>query len=89
MALPDIRHLPSAGCFETTVDRLPARLDGQEMTIHHTEVSPALEAHGIASAPVRAGVDHARVEGLSILPVCSYALAWIRHHSEHSDLPQR
>jgi len=90
MTAPDIQHRPESGRFETTVDQLPARLDyrldGRVMSIHHTAVSPTLEGRGIAAALVQAAVDHARAEGLSIRPLCSYVRTWMRRHPEHADL---
>ena len=85
----DVRHLPPSR-FEATVDggrsRLDYRLDGTVMRIHHTEVPPELEGRGIASALVQAAVAHARHEGLSIQPLCSYVSTWMRRHPEHRDL---
>jgi len=93
MTVPGISHRPAAGRFEATIDGLPARLDyrldGRVMTIHHTAVAPALEGRGIASALVAAAVDHARTEGLSIRPLCSYVRAWMRRHPEHASLLER
>lgn len=88
----DVRHLPP-NRFEAIVDgsrsRLDYRLDGTVMRIHHTEVPPEMEGRGIASALVQAAVAHARREGLSIQPLCSYVGAWMRRHPEHGDLLAR
>ena len=90
---PEIRHLPEAGRFEAVVDGLSARvdyrLDGSTLCIDHTVVPPELEGRGIASALVRAAVDHARANGLSIEPVCGYAQRWIERHPQHRDLVAR
>jgi hypothetical protein len=90
---PEVRHLPESGRFEAVVDGLSARidyrLDGRSMRIDHTLVPPELEGRGIASALVRAAVDHARASGLSIEPACGYAQAWLERHPEHRDLVAR
>jgi hypothetical protein len=90
---PEVRHLPEPGRFEAVVDGRPARidyrLDGRTMRIDHTFVPPELEGRGIASALVRAAVDHARASGLAIEPACGYARAWLERHPEHRDLVAR
>lgn len=91
-AAVEVHHVPPSR-FEAMVDgrrsRLDYRLDGTVMRIHHTEVPPELEGRGIASALVSAAVDHARREGLTIQPLCSYVGAWMRRHPEHRDLLAR
>jgi len=87
---PTVRHDAPSGRFETVVDglrcELDYRLDGRVMRIHHTGVHPRLEGRGIAAALVAAAVAHARAEGLTIQPLCSYVRAWLRRHPEHADL---
>jgi predicted GNAT family acetyltransferase len=90
---PEIRHLPEAGRFEAVVDgvaaRLDYRLDGRTLRLERTFVPPELEGRGIASALVQAAVDHARANGLSIEPVCSYVQAWLKRRPQHQDLVAR
>jgi predicted GNAT family acetyltransferase len=52
----------------------------------HTAVDPNLEGRGVASALVRAAVDHARTAGLRIVPSCSYVRAWLERHPDAQDL---
>jgi len=89
----DVRHIPDRHRFEAVIDgrvaELDYRPDGRAMRIHHTEVPPQLEGRGVASALVQAAVDHARAEGLTIVPVCAYASAWLQRHPEHADLVSR
>jgi predicted GNAT family acetyltransferase len=56
------------------------------MVITHTEVPPAIGGRGIAAALTRAALDTARREGWRVRPACSYAAAFMRRHSEFSDL---
>jgi predicted GNAT family acetyltransferase len=85
-----ITHRPELSRFDTRIEgqlcRLDYRLQGAVMAIHHTEVAPALEGRGIASALVQAAVTHARAHGLKIRPLCSYVSTWMRRHPEHTDL---
>ncbi len=88
----DVRHNVAAARFETTVDgelaRADYRLDGKVMRMVHTEVPFELEGRGIASMLVRAAIDHARANGLRVLPQCSYVRTWMKRHPEtHTLLP--
>lgn len=65
---------------------LDYRLHGETMAIVHTGVPRPLEGRGIAAALTRAALDTARKNGWQVDPVCSYAAAYIRRHSEYHDL---
>lgn len=81
--------------------RYIVRLDGHvaEMTysrageriviIDHTGVPDALRGRGIGEALVRRGVEDARAEGLSIIPLCPFAKAQIARHPEWQDVLTR
>ena len=56
------------------------------ITLVHTEVPPQLEGRGLASHLVRAAFDHARDNGMDVLPVCSYVRTWAQRHPEVSPL---
>ena len=89
----EIRHNVAAKRFEATVNKLLCRCDyrmhGNTMMLVHTEVPPQLEGKGFASRLVRAAFDHARQNGLDVLPVCSYVAAWARRHPEVETLLAR
>ncbi len=86
----DVRNNEPASRFEVEVEGqlcLAAyRLDGQVMTMTHTEVPRALEGRGIAAALVRAALDHARARNLKVRPLCSYVARYIERHPETQDL---
>ena len=46
----------------------------------HTEVPKQLEGRGIGSELVKAGINRARRESLTLVPHCRFAAAWIRRH---------
>ena len=76
--------------FETTVDGELALLtydeqDGQ-LALLHTEVPQALEGRGIGSKIVKHALDHARAEGLKVLPLCRFVKAYVDRHKEYQDL---
>ncbi|MGZ8253812.1 MAG: GNAT family N-acetyltransferase [Burkholderiaceae bacterium] len=87
-SLPEIIKNAASQRFETKVDGLLCRCDyrmhGNTMMLVHTEVPPQLEGRGIASALVRAAFDHARQNGMDVLPVCSYVRTWVQRHPEFS-----
>ena len=52
----------------------------------HTEVDPAFEGRGIASALVQGALDSVRVSGRDVVAFCPYVKAWIGRHPEYRDL---
>ena len=54
--------------------------------LQHTVVQPVAEGRGVGSALVVAALDHARAEGLRVLPTCPFVPAVIRRHPEYADL---
>jgi len=89
MAL-DIRHHAAEHRFETEVEGLLCVLDytlaDGVMTITHTLVPEEVGGRGIAASLVKAALEHARHESWKVVPVCSYAQAWMRRHPEYDDL---
>ncbi|MBB5767552.1 putative GNAT family acetyltransferase [Xanthomonas arboricola] len=65
---------------------LAYRLEGERMTITHTQVPDAIAGRGIAAALVEAALAHARQQGYTVVPACSYAEAYIRRHQQFQDL---
>ena len=57
-------------------------ITGDKMIIDHTEVLPAWEGKGLARKLVAAMVDHARANGLKVIPVCPYTLAVFKKDPE-------
>ena len=52
----------------------------------HTEVPQELEGRGIGSALIRAGLAHARENGLKVTPICPFFAASMKKHAETQDL---
>jgi predicted GNAT family acetyltransferase len=82
----EVVHDAAKRRFEARVDgelcRLDYRIDGDVLTINHTEVPPSLGGRGIAGKLVAAAVAYARGAKLSVVPNCSYARAWLAKHPE-------
>jgi predicted GNAT family acetyltransferase len=54
--------------------------------IKHTEVATEHEGKGYGSQLVRRALDDMRSRHKTVIPICPYALAWIRRHREYADL---
>jgi predicted GNAT family acetyltransferase len=61
--------------------RQPGRL-----MITHVEAPVALRGAGYAGRLMRGVAEEARAEHIKVLPLCSYARAWMQRHPEYSDL---
>ena len=88
--MSQIRHDAASRRFAIEVDGhlgyLEYERDGGTMAITHTIVPAPIGGRGIAAALVRTAVEHARQEGLKVVPACSYAAAWFARHPEYADL---
>ena len=62
------------------------RRDGARLVIPHVEAPPPLRGAGAAGRLMEGVLAAARAEGLKVVPLCSYAAAYIRRHREHRDL---
>ena len=81
--------------------RYSAVVDGQEaemtytrsgestIIIDHTGVPDALRGRGIGQALVQRGVEDARAEGKTIIPLCPFAKAQIARRPEWQDVLKR
>lgn len=89
MAL-DIQHNRGAQRFEVEVEGVQCVLDYTlaegGMAITHTVVPPAAGGRGVAGELVRTALEFARAKGWKVVPLCSYAEAWIKRHPDYADL---
>jgi predicted GNAT family acetyltransferase len=89
----EVRHDERGRRFEVALGDergvLNYHVDGQAFVITHTGVPRAWEGRGIAASLTRAACEYARRAGLAIVPVCSYAAAYLRRHPEYQDLRAR
>ncbi|HEY2050958.1 MAG TPA: GNAT family N-acetyltransferase [Caulobacteraceae bacterium] len=56
------------------------------LILDHVEAPIALRGTGAAGRLMEDIAAYAREQGLSIIPLCSYAARWLRTRPEHSDL---
>lgn len=58
----------------------------QSILIKHTEVGRQFEGRGYGAQLVRGVLDDVRRQGRTVIPICPYALAFIRRHREYVDV---
>ena len=59
------------------------RVGDASILIKHTEVMPGHEGKGFGSTLVQAALDHVRAQGKTVIPICTYALNWVRKHPDY------
>lgn len=79
-----VRDNPQASRYELDVDGQIVfaiyRREGPTLYIHHVEAPPPLRGTGAAGQLMEGIVEIAGADGLTIVPLCSYAAAWMRRH---------
>ena len=77
----EVEDRPDEDRFVVTVDGYEAelvyQLRGDRFALVHTGVPSELEGRGIGSALVRAAVDRAVAEDLTIEPSCPFVSRWL------------
>jgi uncharacterized protein len=83
---PRVTRDPDRSVFEYRAGDLVAELvyrrRGERMVLVHTGVPAALEGHGAGGQLVRAAVGYAAGEGLTVVPACPFARAWLERHPD-------
>jgi len=77
-------HLDFDGCLAF----IDYEIDGDKITLIHTEVPPQLGGRGIASKMARAALDYASEKHLQVVPECSFIANYIDKHPEYGKLLQ-
>ena len=65
---------------------LQYELDAGRIAFLETLVPEALRGQGIAQRLARAGLEHARAEGLRVTPICPFVQAYLKGHPEYQAL---
>jgi hypothetical protein len=86
----EVTHNQNANRFETRIGEFPGKLDyildGKNFVITHVGVHPELRGQGVAGRIVEASLTYAREHSLRVIPMCSYAAAYIRRNPQHAEL---
>jgi hypothetical protein len=85
-----LENNPAAQRFEARVDQHLAQLayeqSEQRIIFTHTEVPEQLRGQGIAAKLARIALEHARTQGLTVVPRCPFVKGYIEKHPEFQDL---
>jgi predicted GNAT family acetyltransferase len=83
---PAVRDNLQASRYELDVGGQTAfalyRREGSTLYIRHVETPPPLRGSGVASRLMEGIAEIAGREHLQIVPLCSYAQAWLRRHPQ-------
>ena len=62
------------------------RIDGDTITLVHTEIDDAFEGHGLGGKLARGALDDIRARGLHLVPKCPFIAKFVREHPDYGDL---
>lgn len=62
------------------------RRQGDTLILPHVEAAQALRGSGAAGRLMQGVLGMARDKGLKVVPLCSYAAAFMKRHKEYEDL---
>lgn len=62
------------------------RRQGSVVIMNHAEVPAALNGRGIGSTLVKEALELVRSRNETVVPVCSFIVAYIRRHPEYQSL---
>lgn len=86
----EVTHNPATHAFEVWIDGHLSKLDyiqdGKNFVITHVGVYPEHRGQGVAAKIVDAGLQYARENALRVIPMCSYAAAYIRRNPQYKEL---
>lgn len=89
----EVTHNPANQAFEVWIDGHLSKLDyiqdAKNFVIAHVGVYPEHRGQGVAAKIVEAALGYARENSLRVIPMCSYAAAYIRRNPKHIELTEQ
>ena len=89
----EVTHNQADHTFEAWIDGYLSKLDyiqdGKNFVITHVGVYPEHRGQGIAGKIVEAGLEYAKQNSLRVIPMCSYAAAYIRRNPQYLELTEQ
>lgn len=86
--MPDIRNDAPAHRYEIVEDGVVAgfaeymEVRGDRIVFTHTEIDPAFEGRGLASALIGFALQDARDREQQIVPICPFVAKYVHRHPE-------
>lgn len=81
---PDAFNLYNEG---EKIGEMIVEIRDRKMTVFHTEVDPEQEGKGYGGLLLQSMTDHARANGLKVIPMCTYVhLQFERHADAYEDI---
>jgi predicted GNAT family acetyltransferase len=88
-----ITHNPANNRFEVWIDGQLSKLDyiqdAKNFVITHVGVYPEHRGQGVAAKIVDAALGYAKENALRVIPMCSYAAAYIRRNPQYIELTEQ
>lgn len=90
----DVRRNDERDRYELVVDGhlvgvADYRVDGDVVTLPHTEIDPAQRGRGLGAILVQGALDDVRAQGRTVVPTCWYVREYIDLHPVEADLLAR
>lgn len=86
----EVSHNEAEHRFETWIDGQLSKLDyiqdEKNFVITHVGVYPEHRGQGVAGKIVEVALEYARKNSFRVIPMCSYAAAYMRRNPQHMDL---
>ena len=86
----EVTHNKAGNTFEVRIDGYLSKLDymqdGKNFVITHVGVHPEFRGQGLAGKIVDASLEYAKQNSLRVIPMCSYAAAYIRKNPQYMEL---
>jgi len=67
-----------------TAAELVYALEGDRIFLIHTEVPEAWSGRGVGGRLVRAALERAETNGLTVVPWCPFARRWLQEHPDEA-----
>jgi predicted GNAT family acetyltransferase len=89
----EVTHNEPENRFEVWIEGYLSKLDyirdGKNFVIAHVGVCPEFRGQGIAGKIVQTSLEYAKENSLRVIPMCSYAAAYIRRNPQYADLTRQ
>jgi len=89
----EVTHNEAESRFEVWIEGCLSKLDyirdGKNFVIAHVGVDPEFRGQGVAGKIVQASLEYAKQNSLRVIPMCSYAAAYIRRNPQYAELTRQ